>query len=96
MELLGDLVLAESRFGTFRDGVSVGALWLRSLRQMYHWLSNCFGYTRWYSYVTRHKWKLISFHLEIVLIFMQGRCTICAECTMGSKIVLDAPDGTPR
>ena len=23
-------------------------------------------------------------------------CTVCAKCTIGSKIVLDAPDGTPR
>ena len=24
------------------------------------------------------------------------RCTVCAECTIGSEIILDAPDGTPR
>ena len=24
------------------------------------------------------------------------RCTVCAKCTLGSEIVLDAPDGTPR
>ena len=23
------------------------------------------------------------------------RCTVCAECSIGSEIVLDAPDGTP-
>ena len=23
-----------------------------------------------------------------------GRCTVCAECTIGSEIILDAPDGT--
>jgi hypothetical protein len=23
-------------------------------------------------------------------------CTVCAECTIGSEIILDAPDGTPR
>jgi hypothetical protein len=22
------------------------------------------------------------------------RCTVCAECTIGSEIILDAPDGT--
>jgi hypothetical protein len=27
---------------------------------------------------------------------MQDRCTVCVERTKGSKIVLDAPDGTPR
>jgi hypothetical protein len=26
----------------------------------------------------------------------QDRCTICVERTTGSKIILDAPDGTPR
>ena len=24
------------------------------------------------------------------------RCTVCAKCTIGSEIVVDAPDGTPR
>jgi hypothetical protein len=32
--------------------------------------------------------------LEIVLILMQDRCTVCTECTIGTEIVLDAPDGT--
>jgi hypothetical protein len=34
--------------------------------------------------------------LEIVLILMQDMCTVCAKRTMGSKILLDTPDGTPR
>ena len=29
--------------------------------------------------------------LEIVLISTQDRCTVCAKCTIGSEIVLDAP-----
>ena len=33
---------------------------------------------------------------DIVLILMQDRCTVCVEHTIGSEIVLDAPDGTPR
>jgi hypothetical protein len=33
--------------------------------------------------------------MEIVLILMQDSCTVCAERTIGSKIVLDAPDGSP-
>jgi hypothetical protein len=24
------------------------------------------------------------------------RCTVCAECTIGLKIILDAPDETPK
>ena len=27
---------------------------------------------------------------------MQDRCTVCAEHTIGSECILDAPDGTPR
>jgi hypothetical protein len=30
-----------------------------------------------------------------VLILMQDRCTVCAEHTIGSEIVLEAPYGTP-
>ena len=30
--------------------------------------------------------------LEIVLILTQDRCTVCAERTIGSEIILDAPD----
>ena len=26
---------------------------------------------------------------------VQDRCTVCAKCTIGLDIVLDAPDGTP-
>ena len=41
-------------------------------------------------------WKLVAVHLEIVLVLVQDWCTVCAERTIGSKIILDAPDGTPR
>jgi hypothetical protein len=37
--------------------------------------------------------ELCSVRLEIVLILTQDRCTVCAERTIGSSIVLDAPDG---
>jgi len=33
---------------------------------------------------------------DILLILTQDRCTACVERTIGSEIVLDAPDGTPR
>ena len=46
--------------------------------------------------VTRHKCKLVSVYLEIVLILTQDWCTVCVERTIGMEIVLDAPDGTPR
>ena len=37
-----------------------------------------------------------SIHLEMVLVLVQDRCTVCAKRTIGSVIVLDAPDDTPR
>jgi hypothetical protein len=46
--------------------------------------------------VTRLNWKLISVCVEIVLILMQDRCTVYAERTKGSEIIIDTPDGTPR
>ena len=30
------------------------------------------------------------------VVSVQDRCTDCAKCTIGSKIILDAPNGTPR
>jgi hypothetical protein len=41
-------------------------------------------------------WNLISDRLEIVLVSVQDRCTVSAKRTIGSEIVLDTPDGTPR
>ena len=37
-----------------------------------------------------------SVRLEMVLVSVQDRCTVCAKRTIASDIVLDAPDGTPR
>ena len=37
-----------------------------------------------------------SVRLEMVLVLVQDRCTVCAKHTIGSDIILDAPDGTPR
>ena len=34
--------------------------------------------------------------IEIVFVLVRDRCTVCARRTIGSKIVLDAPGGTPR
>ena len=39
---------------------------------------------------------LVSVYLEIVLSLTQDRCIVCAERSIGSEIVWDAPDGTPR
>ena len=44
--------------------------------------------------MTRLKWNLVSVRLEIVLVLVQDRCTVCSK--QGSEIILTAPDGTPR
>jgi hypothetical protein len=88
---LGDVGHVGSRFYLFGDSVSVGARWVHSLCQTYLGLTNPFD-----APMMRLYWKLTLSHLEIVLIWLQDRCTVCAEHTTGSKIILDAPDGTPR
>ena len=69
---------------------------MHGLHQTYNRLRNHFGRSQWYFKVTRLKWKLDSVNLEIVLILTQDKCTVCAERTIGSKIILDAPNGTSR
>ena len=39
-------------------------------------------------------WNLVSVHLEAVFVSVQDRSVVCAKRTIGSEIVLDAPDGT--
>ena len=90
MELLGDVghvdshwVRSEMVLVLVQDRCTVCAI--------YH-----LGRTRWYSCVTKLNRKLVLVCLETVLIWTQDRCTVCAERTIGSEIILDAPDGTPR
>ena len=39
-------------------------------------------------------WNFTSFHLEIVLVSVQDRCMVCTRRTIGSEIILVAPNGT--
>ena len=41
-------------------------------------------------------WNLTSFRLETMLVSVQNRCMVCTRRTIGSKIVLDATNGTTR
>jgi hypothetical protein len=41
-------------------------------------------------------WNLVSIHLETAVLLVQDRCTVCAKRTIGTKIVSDAKDDTPR
>ena len=36
-------------------------------------------------------WKLVSFRLEIVLVSVQDRCTVCAKRSIGLDIIFNAP-----
>ena len=46
--------------------------------------------------VTSDMWNLVLVRLEIVLLSVHDRCTVCAKRTIGSEFLLDAPDGTTR
>ena len=37
-------------------------------------------------------WNLVSISLETVLVSVRDWCMVCAKCTIGSEIILDAPD----
>ena len=54
------------------------------------------GTPEWYSKLMYVKWKLVSVRSEIVLVFAQDMCSVCAECTLGMEIILGTPDHTPR
>ena len=41
-------------------------------------------------------WNLVSVRLDTVLVSVQDRCMVCAKHTIGSEIILETPDGTPR
>jgi hypothetical protein len=36
-------------------------------------------------------WNLVSVYLEIVLLSVQDKCTVCAKRTLGTKILLMHP-----
>jgi hypothetical protein len=35
-------------------------------------------------------WNLVLVYLGMLLVSVQYRCIVCAECTIGSEIILDA------
>jgi hypothetical protein len=46
--------------------------------------------------VTWVVWSLVALYLEAVLVLVQDKCTVYAKSTIGSEIILDAPNDTPR
>ena len=94
MVLVGDEAQAEAYFGPFGGGANLDARLAHGLHQTFRRIENHFGRTRRYSLVTWVKWNLVSVCWELVSV--QDSCTVGAEHTIGSEIVLDTPDGTPR
>jgi CO dehydrogenase/acetyl-CoA synthase alpha subunit len=86
----------EARFGTFGDSATLDARLVLGLHRMCRRLKNSVGGTRWNSLVTWVMWNLVLIDFETVLASVQDWCTVCVERTVGSEIVLEAPDGTPR
>jgi hypothetical protein len=95
MVLLGDEAQPEARFGPFGDSANLDARQVHSFYRTYHRLENYFGRTGWNSNVTWVMWNLILVHFEMMLVSVQDKYTVCAKCTIGLEIVLDASDGTP-
>jgi hypothetical protein len=96
MILLGDEAQVDARFRPFKDSANLDARLVHGLCRMYPSLRNHFGRTRWNTKVKWVMWNLVLVHLEIVLVLVQDRCMVCAKHTIGSEIILDAPDSTPR
>jgi hypothetical protein len=96
MVLLSYEAQLEAHFNLFGDSANFDAIKVHSLQQKYHRLKNHFGCTRWNYSVTWVLWNFVSVRLEMVLVLVQDRCTVCASSIIGSKIILDTPDGTPR
>jgi hypothetical protein len=82
MELLGDVGHVESHFFTFGYSVSVSAGLVHDLCLMVLLGGEAQAKTHFCPFG--------------VLMLTQDRCTVCVEHTIGSHIVLDATDGTPR
>jgi hypothetical protein len=79
MKLQDDDAQVEAHFGPFGYSANLAVRSVHSLCRTYHRLRNYFRCTQWYSEVMRLKRKLISVHLEIVLILTQDRCTVCTN-----------------
>jgi hypothetical protein len=88
MELLGEWVMW-NLVSICLETDSVHAIYVHGLRRTYHRLQKSF-----WTHPTILQGDRVG--LEIVLILTQDGCVVCAKRTIGSEIVLNAPDGSPR
>jgi hypothetical protein len=96
MGLRGDEAQEEAWFGPFGDSATLDARLLHGLLRTYRRLGNSIRGTQRNSLVMWVMWNLLSICFEIVLASVQDRCSVFVKRTIGSLMVLDAPDGTPR
>jgi hypothetical protein len=94
--LLGDEAQVEARFRLFGDSATLGARLVHDLCRTCRRLGNSIRGTRWNSLVTWVMWNLVSIYFETLLALVQDWCSVCIERTIGSEIVLEAPDETAR
>ena len=87
MELQGDESQLKARFGPFGDSANRDVRSVHGLRRTYH----CLGKSFWTHPIellgTVHHVESRSVHLEMVLLLVQGRCTVCVKRTTGSDII---------
>ena len=95
MVLLGDEGQLEAHFSPFGDSANLDARSAHGSRRTYHRLKNRLHAPDELLGDVGHV-ESRSVRLEMVFVLVQDRCTVYAEHTIGSEIVLDAPDGTLR
>ena len=78
MVLLGEEAQVKARYNLFGDSANLDAKQVHGLHGMYHMLGNTFGCNRQNSQMTCVIWNLASVRLEIILVLVQDRCTVCA------------------
>ena len=87
MVLQGDEAQLEAHFGTFVESANLDARLVHGLRRMYHRLGKSFWalLMELLGDVGHVESRLI--RLEMVLVLVQDRCTVCTKRTIGSDIV---------
>jgi hypothetical protein len=94
--LLGDEDQVEARLISFGDSANLDTRQVHGLCRAFHrprkscWTHPMDLLGEWVM------WNLVSVHLEIVLVSVEYWCSVCAKDTLGSEIVLCAPEGTRR
>jgi hypothetical protein len=96
MLLLGHEAQVEAHFGPFGDSANLDARQVYGLCRMYRRLENHFGRTPMALLGDVGHVESVWVCLVMVLVLVQDSCTICAKRTLGTKILLDAPNGTRR